>query len=72
MAKPSDLIGKSGAGGLGPLSRGAKTFSTSTEGEKEAPKAGQGPKKNAKSMKGGAKAKGGGASTTSPSVRPKV
>jgi hypothetical protein len=72
MAKASDLIGKSGAGGLGPIPKPA--FSKPlAEGEKDASKAGQPPKKDVKSRKA-PKGKGGrsGGSTTSPSVRPKV
>jgi hypothetical protein len=75
MAKASDLIGKSGAGGLGPLpkSGGSPFAAPAPEGGKKSGKSGQNKKKEGKSGKSGAKAKGGGgAATTSPSVRPKV
>lgn len=71
MAKASDLIGKSGAGGLGPPTGASAFKAPAGEPGKKAPKSKASPKNESKSVKADAKARGG-ASTTTPSVRPKV
>lgn len=76
MAKASDLIGKSGAGGLGPIPKPSSNAlsAPADQGSKEASKTSKPARKEGKSAKSDAKGKraGGGGGTTSPSVRPKV
>jgi hypothetical protein len=73
MAKASDLIGKSGAGGIGPSPKriGSEFTKPAAQGEKEGSKAAHLPKKEGKA-KSEAKPRRAGGATTSPSVRPKV
>jgi hypothetical protein len=73
MAKAGDLIGRSGAAGLGPSPKTLPGLAKSaTEAEKEASKAAKAPKKQTKPSKVDTRSKGGAAPTTSPSIRPKV